>query len=378
LSLTGALARARARRPVVAEAAALVAEARGNTRASSTITNPSLSYSATGDSPRRHAIVDQPLDWLLRHGADRAAGRAGEQRAAADSVALMAGLAREVRIAFYDALAGRESLRLTEDGAALADSLAEAAETRLKAGDISVLERDQVVQEAARARYAVSLAREEAGVAAAAFARAIGGADATAVAPVGALDQGLDRYAGALAAAPDDLPAVRAAVADSAAAAEAARSARIAQLPLPDLQVGAEWKNVADPSEGTTSVVGLAIPLPLWNHGGGAAVAARARADRDAAAAAEARLEAAAAVQERSVRLDGAAARARFDRDSLFPAARALRQRALAAYRAGETGVLPVFDAMRGERDAALTLVRDLVAFQDALAERNALLGRTD
>ncbi|MGB7213402.1 MAG: hypothetical protein WBC97_12340, partial [Gemmatimonadales bacterium] len=109
-----------------------------------------------------------------------------------------------------------------------------------------------------------------------------------------------------------------------------------------------------------------------------AAAEAKARARQDAAAAGEARLEATRALEERSVRLQEAAGRARFDRDSLYPAAHRLRQRALTAYSAGATSVLPVFDAMRGERDAALILVRDLVAYQDALAQWNALVGRTD
>lgn len=376
LSLSAALARARTHRPVVAEAAALVAEARGATRAAGTIGNPVLSFSWTGDAPQRHATVDQPLDWLVRHGAERAAGLAGEARAAADSTALMADLSRDVRVAFYDAVAGRESLRLTREGAALADSLARAADARLRAGDISQLERDQVAQEAARARYAVSQALEEARVAEAAFARAIGASDAEAAVPAGSLDDGLGSF-GADTVPLDGLPSVRAATADSTASAELARSARLAQLPVPDIQGGAEWGTPGE-AQGTTSVIGLSVPLPLWNHGGGAAAAARARAAGDAAAAGEARLEAARAVRERDVRLQETAARARFDRDSLFPAARQLRERALTAYRSGETSVLPVFDAMRGERDAALTLVRDLVAFQDALAERNALLGRTD
>ena len=376
LSLSAALAHARARRPVVTQAAALVAEARGTTRAASTIANPVLSFSWTGDAPQRHAIVDQPLDWLFRHGPDRAAGRAGEARAAADSTSLMADLSRDVRVAFYDALAGSESLRLTREGAALADSLARAADARLRAGDISQLERDQVAQEAARARYAVSQALEEARVSEAAFARAIGATDTETATPVGALDDGLGNVA-TEAVALDQLPVVRSATADSTASAELAKSARLAQLPVPDIQGGAEWGTPGE-AQGTTTVIGLTVPLPLWNHGGGAAAAARAKAAGDAAAATETRLEAARALRERDVRLEETASRARFDRDSLFPAARQLRERALAAYRSGETSALPVFDAMRGERDAALTLVRDLVAFQDALAERNALLGRTD
>lgn len=374
LTLAQALARARAHRPVVAEAAALVAEARGLTRTAGTIPNPIASYSWTGAEPRQHAIATQPLDWLLRRSADRAAGRAGESRAAADSTSVLADLGRQVRITFYDALAGAEALRLTTDGAALADSLSRAADARYAAGDISRLERDQVAQEAQRARYAVSLAREESRVAAAAFARAVGESDPAAASPAGSLDDGL---ALELPARPplDRLPAVRAAVADSLASAARARSAAIARLPLPEVQGGVEWNAPSTVGEGSTILLGISIPLPLWNQGGGAAAAARARADRDAAAATEARSGANLALSGGRIRLEEAAGRARFDRDSLYPAARRLREQAVAAYRAGETSVLPVFDAMRGERDAALTLVRDLVAFQDALADWNALVG---
>lgn len=375
VTLAEALARARAHRPLVAQAAAGVAEARGAARIGTTVPDPVFSYTWTGDTPREHATMTQPLDWLLRNRSDRAAGRAGIARAEADSTATMATLARDVRVAFYDAVAGRRALALTEDQAALADSLARAADARLAAGDISELERDQVAQEAARARYAVSLAREDARVAQASFTRALGAA--APVEPAGGLDDGLDA---APPAAPsvDELPALRAALADSAASAARARAASISQLPLPDLQGGVEWNDPTNPSQHGTELLGFAIPLPIWNHGGGAAAEARAQSRRDAAAAGEARLEAERALEERAVRLQGSAARARFDRDSLYPAARQLRERAIAAYRAGATGVLPVFDAMRGERDAALTLVRDLVAYQDALADWNALLGRTD
>lgn len=375
VTLAEALVRARATRPLVTVAAAGVAEARGAARAGMTVPNPVFSYTWTGDTPREHATVTQPLDWLLRHSSDHAAGTAGVVRAEADSQNTLAALDRDVRVAFYDAVAASRTMALTQEQAGLADSLAHAADARLAAGDISELERDQVAQEAQRARYAVSLAREDDRVAASALTRAVGGT--TELVPVGALEDGLDLplpTAGPL----DQIPALRVALADSAASAARSRAQSIAQLPLPDLQGGVEWNDPTNPNQGSTELLGFTIPLPLWNHGGGAAAQAKARARQDAAAAGEARLEAARAVEERTVRLQEAAGRARFDRDSLYPAARRLRQRAITAYSAGATSVLPVFDAMRGEQDAALTLVRDLVAYQDALAQWNALLGRTD
>ncbi|MGB7213325.1 MAG: TolC family protein, partial [Gemmatimonadales bacterium] len=300
VTLAEALARARATRPMVAGAAAGVAEARGAARTGMTVPNPVFSYTWTGDTPKEHATVTQPLDWLLRHSSDRAAGAAGVARAEADSVSTLAALARDVRVAFYDAVAAARSMALTEDQAALADSLARAADARLAAGDISELERDQVAQEAQRARYAVSLAREDDRVAAAALTRAVGGTEA--LIPNGALEDGLDAPIPA-AVGLQQLPALRAALADSAASAARAHAQSISQLPLPDLQGGVEWNDPTDPNQGSTELLGIAIPLPLCNHGGGAAAEAKARARQDAAAAGEARLEATRALEERSVRL---------------------------------------------------------------------------
>ena len=44
-----------------------------------------------------------------------------------------------------------------------------------------------------------------------------------------------------------------------------------------------------------------------------------------------------------------------------------------ATYQAGETGILPVLDALRSEREAALAGVQDLLAFQTALADWRTL-----
>ena len=92
----------------------------------------------------------------------------------------------------------------------------------------------------------------------------------------------------------------------------------------------------------------------------------------------ETRLEAAQAVAEAQARLDETARRARFARDSLAPAAKSLRERALIAYRLGETSILSVLDALRSEREVGQQQVESLTAFQSALAAWNALFGRME
>jgi outer membrane protein TolC len=95
-----------------------------------------------------------------------------------------------------------------------------------------------------------------------------------------------------------------------------------------------------------------------------------------AALAAEARVETAARLAAARLRLRESRERARVARDSLQPAARRLREGAMRLYESGRSGILPVFDALRGERDTAQLLIQELLAFQEARADLIALLGR--
>lgn len=376
LSLDDALRQARLARGRPASAAAGVAQARAERSLAGRIPNPGLSYEHTGDTPRQHLFIDQSFAWLLTRGADKAAGAAGIRRAEADSVLTMAELVQDVRIAFFEALGANETLRLVVEEVGFSDSLTRIARARLNVGDISQFEFDQVAQDGRRAQQLLSETRETARSAQAALVRAIGWSDPAPPVPSGALDVGLDLDTGVTLSA-DSIPAVRFAVADSLAAALILRSARRGRIPMPSLTAGGEWDDPSDPGR-TLSVLGFAIPLPLWNQGGAEVALARARAELSAAEARETRQAATRAIAEARIRLEESARRARFARDSLIPAARELRLRAVVAYRAGETGVLPVLDAFRGERDVVLTAVQDLEVFQEALARWRALFGRME
>jgi outer membrane protein, heavy metal efflux system len=373
LTLDEALARARAHRGQIVVAAARVAEARAAYRVAGAVPNPTVSYSHSEALPRQHLLVDQPLDWLLRRGREREAASHGIGSAQADSSQTTTDLEREVRVAFYTARAGAVAETLTVAQAALADSVATIGAARLRAGEISLLEAEQGRAEATRARQTLSSIREAARVAASDLARSVGADPTAPPIPIGALDVRLDGpQAGAIVI--DRVPAVRLAVADSSAAVALARSASVGRIPLPMIQTGAEWDDPTEPHR-PLAVIGLALPLPLWHQGAGTVAEARARAVAAAARVGEARLEAARRVESTRIHLEESGLRARFSRDTLLPAARALGGRALRAYQAGETGVLPVLDALRSERDAALSSVQDLLAYQTALADWESLLG---
>jgi cobalt-zinc-cadmium efflux system outer membrane protein len=376
LTLDSAIHRALRVRGRVGEAAAGVAEARATRRVAGQIPNPSLSFERTADVPHQHLLFDQSLSWLATRGADRAAKDAALRRARSDSTQLMAGVVQEVRIAFFGAVGAQQALRLVGEQVSLADSLALFAQRRFEAGDISRFEWEQAAQEARRSHQLLSKAREEGGAAQASLAHAVGWSSPGLPEATGLLDQGLD-VAGEFELPADSIPFVVSAISDSAALALEFHSARRGRFPVPSIVAGAEWGDPDLPNQ-TLSVIGFAVPLPLWNSGGAEVTAARARAERGAAVAREARIEATRAVAESRIRLAETAFRARFARDSLVPAARQLRERALAAYRAGETPILAVLDAFRSEREVVQAEVDDLLAFQAALAAWRALFGRME
>ena len=374
LTLDQALTLSRSGRGQLAAAAARVAAARAAYRVAGALPNPTVSYSHTESPPRFHLLVDQPLDWLLRRGRDREAARFGIGSAEADSSLTAADQDREVRVAFYTARAAAIAESLSSAQVALSDSVARISGARLRAGDISLLEAEQATAEAARTRQNLSTVREGTRIAASDLARAVGLDPMAPPVPTGALDANLDRHP-VRSVAVERVPAVRAAVADSGAASARARSAAISAIPLPTLQSGAEWEDPTEPNAGALAVFGLALPLPLWHHGAGATAEARARSSEAAARVREARLVAAQRIAAARIHLEESGLRARFARDTLLPVARALSSRAVRAYQAGETGILPVLDAIRSERDAALAGVQDLLAYQAALADWEALLG---
>lgn len=374
LSLAGAWDAALRGRGVPVAARAGVAAAGGDLRLAGEVPNPGLLLSYTGDAPRGHAILDQPMNWVLTRGANQGAARAALTRAQADSTAQLAQLAAEVRRAFYHALGREARARLLAGQQAVADSLVGIARRRYQAGDVSQFEVDQVELDARVQSQLVAAERDEVAVARSALGRAIGWGGGALPALVGSLDDGLAPTIttdSALA-----IPMVVAAVADSAMGALVLESTGRARIPFPSLELGAEWNDPSNPGQ-TYGVIGVTLPVPIWNQGGAQMAAAQARADASAAQVTETRLAARQLVEEADIRLLGTATRARFARDSLAPAAAELRAKAIAAYRAGETGIVPVLAAIQREREVQLAAIDALMAYQDAVAGLNALLGIT-
>jgi len=374
LTLADALARAHRLRGDARVAAGITAEARAQLAFAGMVANPTAAYTYTGDAPTQHATLVQPLDWLAVRGANRSAARAGIVRAEADSILTAADIAAGVRLAYYGLLAAQEGRRYAEAASRIADSLRAIADRRFASGDISAFDAEQVALDAARTGQLVSRAREAEAVTAAALSRAIAWTGGPLPTASGALDDGLSGPGGPGAIVPDSLPLVRASVAESTLAASLAHSAELARIPMPALEAGVEWGDPSFPGK-TFAVLGVSIPLPLWNQGGAPAAVARAQAAQADGRAAEARLEGARALAVAGAHLRETALRALVARDTLRPAATRLRIKATEAYRAGQTGVVALLDAARAEREVAAEVILELFGYQEAVAEWNRLLG---
>ena len=378
LTLPAALRLAREHRGVLPAATAGVREARGGRRVAGTIPNPVLSYTYSESPPRRQITVDQPLGWLARRSADLGGATARLERALADSTQLAADLTREVRRDFYAALAAGARVTALRGQTLLTDSLVVLGRRRVAAGDISPLELEQIVLEAGRTRHALNEALERRAVAMVALSRTVGLSDTSRVAPAGDLASGLDSVPGGIPVPTRSLPRVQAAVADSTSAARAFAGARRARIPFPSVHMGIEWDDPALVTQRSYLSFGVSVPFPLWNLGSGVAAAAGGAAARAAALTLEATLEMERLADEQVVRIEHRRHRAQLTRDSLLPGAVRIRDGTVRQYAAGRASVLAVFDALRAEQDLVLTVIDDLLAFQEARADLDALLGRSD
>ena len=376
LTLSAALARARASRGAAGSAHFVVDEARAQKRITSAVPNPLLQYYNKETDPGKRLWVEQRFDWLLRWPAVRAAGSAGIERAAADSTQRMANIGREVRLAFYGALAERDRLRISTELAAVADTLDMLATRRLDAGDISIVERDRFNLEAARARRVLSSAREAYQVALAELLRATAGSRAQQPEPQGSLADGLNALPDTTEVAVEAIPLLGGALADSVRFARQLAAARLSMVPLPSLWAGQEWDDSAARERGTTAIFGVSVPVPLWSQRREYTAEAAAQARLRSSELKEARAETARLLADGRTRLTESARRARIARDTLLPTAQRIRSQTVRLYEAGRVAVLDVFEALRVERELATSTIDDLLNYQRALADWYALLGR--
>ncbi len=375
LTLAEAIALALARNPDIAMAQREFDASGGSALQAALRPNPELSIQQE-DFKRGRQTSTVQLTQTLELGGKRAARVAVAQRvrdqAAADIELARADVRSRAVVAFYEVLVAQERLHLAQSSLGLASGDAEATAKRVRAGKLAPLEetRAKVAQAAAQA----ALAQAEGHVRAARqklFAL-WGDTHPRATPVIGSLDlpgDGLaDAVVGARMTASPVLRRARLELERAQAAVELERARRVADVTV---SVGAKR---SQESGITAAVVGLSVPLPLFDRNQGNLEEALSREEkaREALAATELRLNADMAQAREQLRSARAEAQT-LQRDAI-PGAHEAYRAASQGFQLGKFSYLEALDAQRTLVSTQTQYLRALLDTFRAAAELERLL----
>jgi cobalt-zinc-cadmium efflux system outer membrane protein len=381
LSLDDARRLARQQSPVVAAARAAVEAAAARERQAAVWTNPTLSYSReqAGGNAQDIAAVEQRIEIGGQRGSRVAAARLRREAAQARLAAVEATVDLDITRAFTAVLAAERGLQLASAAAAQFRTASATMNRRLQEGDISSYEASRVHLESARYQAfaaEATLVRDDARLRLQSLLGRAGDTLLAALAASPETDAALSLPRDSLIALALARNAELQAMTLDARAAEAdAALATRERVPSPALSGGLKREAFADDPSATGFVLGLSVPLPLWDRRAGAIAAANAEsrrlaAERDIAARRTAQETAAALEAVRQLDAQVAALRTVLGAES----AAALRA-AETAYMEGEITLVEWLDAVRAYQEAELAFANVLsqAIIQRAVLER--LLG---
>ncbi|AJX34895.1 TolC family protein [Burkholderia oklahomensis] len=286
-----------------------------------------------------------------------------------------AALRADVSSAFYGLLAAQRQSQVAEESAAIAARSADMADKRARAGKVSPVEATKARVAQTAAQIELSNARTRVSAALARLANVTGSADVRGRIASGDLDalpgvEPLSQLLGRL----DDAPLARAAKADmlrTNAQIAIERAKRV-----PDITVSAGVKHVVTGgAPDNQAVVGVSIPLPLFDTNQGAILeavhkAAKANADFDAERA-RLRLD----VTQAYANYERSASEARRLKADVLPAARQSLDAMSRGYQLGKFSFLDVLDAQRTLFDAQSRYVLALADAHQSYADIERLVG---
>ena len=320
------------------------------------------------------ATIAFPLELGGQRAARVTAAERAREVASAQLAAVRARLRAEVVADYVAVVAAQERVKLAGDSARLAAQAADAVARRVAGGKVSPVDATRARVDAANAQLEVTEARAELQAARQALA-ALWGDPEPGFADVDPrpADVPSRPSAAELLRAVDASPSLAASRLEVDARRALVDVERSKAVPDVVVSVGAKRDN----ERGLTqAVVGVTIPLPVFDRNQGAARAAAKRADkaRDEAEAARVRLFA--DVSQASIQLATAQASLSLLRDTVLPAAQQAYEAALAGFEAGKFGFLDVIDAQRGLLQARARTLDTLVAAWQAATTLDRLLGR--
>lgn len=382
VSFDEAVTRALAASPRLQAAEAGLLGTRASERQAARRPNPSIGVEVENFGGNRHfggfdraeitAEIEQPIELGGKRRARVAAARADTLLAGADAAAARRRLLADVIAAYAGAAAARERLAVLTGQARVAGTVAAQSTRRLAAGNIPEVQNDRAQVDLGEVQAALERARLDLATAERSLAALLTASEAVEAQPAWLAQLGPDPAGLQLEVSPDDLPeAARwsALSARARAGVDAARAARV-----PDVAVSAGVRALRD-EDATALVVGLSLPLPVFDSGRNAAERARHELARAGYEVEAARAE---ATRDLSRALDEwRSAYASLDllKERTLPSAERLLALTQRGYDAGALPYRDLADALDAVLEARLARIAALERLQTARAEVAALTG---
>ncbi|MDN4053040.1 TolC family protein [Massilia sp. YIM B02763] len=349
LDLQAAIALALERHPLLRAAGHDVAAGEADVDQAGRLPNPELAWLREGEQAGSRTTtvqINQPIEFGGKRGA-RVKLAEGELALARTELALRRQAIRaDVIDAYCAVLAARERQHIADATTALAARSTGVASGRVAAGKVSPIEAAKARLAQAEAKAEGERALAELAVARTQLAQLVGDAaagqplapiDADALPEAEPLDALLRRGLDAAA----DVRRAQGRLAVQRAQADVERAARIPDLTL---SVGSQRDDQAGRHQ---AVVGIAVPLPLFDRNGGRLAAARERGARAEAELEAARDAARAELGTAHARYRQARAEAQLLERDVVPEARSVYELTLKGFEYGKFGFLDVLDAQR-------------------------------
>lgn len=363
LSLDQALTAAFAQNPDFAAIGREIGIAEGERRQAGLIPNPELSWEVEDtrrDTSTTTVTLSQALELGGKRGARIEVAEAGQAVARLELERQRNSLRADVIQAFHAALRAQTALELAQQSQTLTERGLRVVEGRVRAGQSSPVEATRAQVQLAQAEAAVRRARTERTVANQALARLTGSAEARFDRlDASSLSPGPAPKAERLLATVEQTAEWRLAAAQIERGDASLGSEKAQRIPNLTVSLGSQYSRE---ERERVNVVGLSMPLPLFDRNQGNVLAAARRADqaRDLRNAVELRLrsETRSALEQWGTAMGEVQA---YDR-TILPAAQQAVDTATRGFEMGKFAFLDVLDAQR-------TLIEARGLYLDALAQ---------
>ncbi len=364
LSLAEALRQAQDNSPTLSAASRLVDISLGERQQAGLLPNPELSWEV--EDTRRNTRttttqITQPIELGGKRGARIELAEKGQSAASVELERSQNELRADVIQSFYDNLQARMRVELAEQSLALAERGVQGAEGRVKAGKVSPVELTRAQVQLSEVRLELRRAQRDQARAHSRLQAVIGGnADIRVVGSATSIPEPptVNQLWSALETTAE-MRLARLSVDQQEASFELEKTQRI-----PDLNVSLGSQYSAEDRE-RVNVVGLSMPIPLFNRNQGNILSAARRADqaRDLRNATELRLRA--DVEQAMDQWVVAKEEINSFDQTILPSAKSAVDSATRGFEMGKFAFLDVLDAQR-------TLIGARTQYVDALASATA------